>query len=79
VSCYFFTFSCFILRDSHFFYSSFREIDAQEFILAVGYLSNRSLEDVVETSFRCIDLNGDGFISKGGKLTNYYLKLKLIG
>eukprot|EP00026_Physarum_polycephalum_P017096 Phypoly_transcript_18193.p1 GENE.Phypoly_transcript_18193~~Phypoly_transcript_18193.p1 ORF type:complete len:220 (+),score=37.72 Phypoly_transcript_18193:115-774(+) len=42
-----------------------KEIDAQEFILAVGYLMNRSLEDVVTTSFRCIDLNGDGFISKG--------------
>lgn len=27
---------------------------------------NRSLEDVVQTSFRCIDLNGDGFVSKGG-------------
>lgn len=53
---------------------SFREIDAQEFILAVGYLTNKSLEDVVATSFRCIDLNGDGFVSKGGKIFSFFLR-----
>jgi hypothetical protein len=41
-------------------------VDAREFILAMGYLTNRSLEDVLATSFRCLDLNGDGFVSKGG-------------
>ncbi len=36
--------------------------------MAIGYLTNRSLDDVVATSFRCLDLNGDGFVSKGGIL-----------
>jgi len=42
-----------------------KEIDAREFILAFAYLSNKSLDDVVETSFRMLDLNGDGHVSKG--------------
>eukprot|EP01113_Clastostelium_recurvatum_P044084 TRINITY_DN73_c0_g1_i3.p1 TRINITY_DN73_c0_g1~~TRINITY_DN73_c0_g1_i3.p1 ORF type:complete len:233 (-),score=77.70 TRINITY_DN73_c0_g1_i3:104-745(-) len=39
-------------------------IDAKEFILAFAYLSNKSLDDVVETSFRVFDLNNDGHLSK---------------
>eukprot|EP01112_Ceratiomyxa_fruticulosa_P014425 TRINITY_DN4129_c0_g1_i2.p2 TRINITY_DN4129_c0_g1~~TRINITY_DN4129_c0_g1_i2.p2 ORF type:complete len:210 (-),score=49.87 TRINITY_DN4129_c0_g1_i2:703-1332(-) len=41
------------------------KIDAREFILAIAYISNKSVEDVVEVSFRAADLNSDGFISKG--------------
>ncbi|KYQ89023.1 recoverin family protein [Tieghemostelium lacteum] len=41
-----------------------KTINFQEFCLAYGYLVNRTLDDIVETSFKCLDLNGDGFISK---------------
>ncbi|GAM27362.1 hypothetical protein SAMD00019534_105370 [Acytostelium subglobosum LB1] len=39
-------------------------INFNEFCLAYGYLVNRSLDDVVDISFKCIDLNGDGHISR---------------
>jgi len=42
-----------------------KEIDFKEFAIAYGFMTNKSLEDVVETSFRAYDLNGDGFISPG--------------
>eukprot|EP01111_Echinosteliopsis_oligospora_P009449 TRINITY_DN2771_c0_g1_i1.p1 TRINITY_DN2771_c0_g1~~TRINITY_DN2771_c0_g1_i1.p1 ORF type:complete len:222 (+),score=58.24 TRINITY_DN2771_c0_g1_i1:73-738(+) len=42
-----------------------KAINFREFALAFGYLTNKSLEDVVETSFRILDLNGDGHISPG--------------
>ncbi|KAF2072168.1 hypothetical protein CYY_006511 [Polysphondylium violaceum] len=42
-----------------------KDIDFQEFCLAYGYLVNRSHDDVVNVSFKCLDLNGDGMVSKG--------------
>jgi len=42
-----------------------KEIDFKEFAIAYGFMTNKSLEDVIETSFRAYDLNGDGFISPG--------------
>eukprot|EP01132_Coremiostelium_polycephalum_P002784 gene2784-3459_t len=41
-----------------------KTINFTEFCLAYGYIVNKTLEDVVAVSFRCLDLNGDGFISK---------------
>ncbi|EGG21152.1 recoverin family protein [Cavenderia fasciculata] len=41
-----------------------KDIDFQEFCLAYGYLVNRSLDDVSTVSFKCLDLNGDGEVSK---------------
>eukprot|EP01133_Synstelium_polycarpum_P001430 gene1430-1659_t len=41
-----------------------KNIDFKEFALAYGYLVNRSLDDVVEVSFKCLDLNSDGAISR---------------
>ncbi|EGC34947.1 hypothetical protein DICPUDRAFT_152762 [Dictyostelium purpureum] len=33
-------------------------INFQEFCLAYGFLVNKSLDDVIEVSFKCLDLNG---------------------
>ncbi|KAL6074250.1 EF hand domain containing protein, variant 2 [Balamuthia mandrillaris] len=40
------------------------DIDFREFVLAIGFLNNTQLEDAVDLSFRCLDLNRDGTISK---------------
>lgn len=42
-----------------------RTIDFREFVMALQFLSNPSLDDVIDISFRCIDLNNDGTITKG--------------
>jgi len=42
-----------------------KAIDFREFVLALSHLSNPSLDDVIDITFRCIDLNGDGSITKG--------------
>ncbi|KAN0018652.1 hypothetical protein ACTFIV_007496 [Dictyostelium citrinum] len=42
-----------------------KTINFTEFALAYGFLVNKTLDDVVDTSFHCMDLNGDGNISKG--------------
>jgi len=42
-----------------------KSIDFREFVLALQYLSNPNLNDAIDISFRCIDLNGDGTITKG--------------
>jgi Ca2+-binding EF-hand superfamily protein len=39
-------------------------IDFREFVLGLSYLHSNRLEDVVELTFRCLDLNGDGSITK---------------
>ncbi|EFA76846.1 recoverin family protein [Heterostelium album PN500] len=41
-----------------------KTVNFSEFCLAYGYLVNRSLDDVIDVSFRCLDLNNDGFISR---------------
>jgi hypothetical protein len=33
--------------------------------MALSFMHSNSVEDMVELCFRCLDLNGDGEISKG--------------
>jgi len=41
-----------------------KAIDFREFVMAVSYLHNNDFEDSLDILFRCLDLNGDGEISK---------------
>lgn len=42
-----------------------RTIDFREFVLALQVFSKPSLDDAIDLTFRCIDLNNDGSITKG--------------
>jgi Ca2+-binding EF-hand superfamily protein len=42
-----------------------RSVDFREFVMALQFLQNPSLDDVIDLTFRCIDLNNDGTITKG--------------
>jgi len=46
-------------------HTTISSIDFREFILALSFLHSDRVEDVAEVCFRCLDLNGDGHISRG--------------
>ncbi|PRP83918.1 recoverin family protein [Planoprotostelium fungivorum] len=42
-----------------------KQINFQEFVMAINLLSNPTPEEAIDICFRSLDLNGDGYISKG--------------